>query len=288
MFWRFAPNWESDHTEAGLGASFEKVQQLDFPKAIADCSAALDHLGSQPGIAAAPAVMGFCLGGTIAWGVAAHAEPSCCVSYYGSGVPSMLGMLDQVSCPTLFHFGNNDSYIPSEGIDAIGAAIAGRPGFESERRDRRSRLRQPRERDVLRRECRAGRVGQDDGLLVDAPPGVRALVRRPGPRLAEGLVTHIERSPIDVDEAQRQWRRTSTRCEQHGWETIEVPGADDCPDAVFIEDTMVAFGDLAVISRPGAPSRQAETAAVSQTLRRPGLRQRPPSSLPAHSMEATY
>ena len=87
LFWRFAPNWEADHTEAGLGASFEKVQQLDFPKAVGDCVAALEHLGSQPGITAAPAVLGFCLGGTLAWGVAANAEPSCCVSYYGSGVP---------------------------------------------------------------------------------------------------------------------------------------------------------------------------------------------------------
>lgn len=129
LFWRFAPNWESDHSEAGLGASFEKVQQLDFPKAITDCVAALAHLATQPGIAAAPAVLGFCLGGTLAWGVAANAEPSCCVSYYGSGVASMLGMIDHVSCPTLFHFGNDDSYIPSEGIDEISAAIAGRPGF---------------------------------------------------------------------------------------------------------------------------------------------------------------
>jgi len=129
IFWRFAPNWESDHTEAGLGASMEKVQQLDFPKAISDCAAALDHLAEQPGISAAPAVIGFCLGGTVAWGVAANAKPSCCVSYYGSGVPSMLGMIDQVSCPTLFHFGNNDPYIPNEGVDAVGAALAGQPGF---------------------------------------------------------------------------------------------------------------------------------------------------------------
>ena len=129
VFWRFAPNWESDHTEAGLSASFEKVAQLDFPNAIGDCIAALAYLGEQPGISAAPAVMGFCLGGTIAWGVAANAEPSCCVSYYGSGVPSMIGMIDQVTCPTLFHFGNADPYIPNEGIDAIGAALAGRPGF---------------------------------------------------------------------------------------------------------------------------------------------------------------
>jgi carboxymethylenebutenolidase len=129
IFWRFAPNWESEHSEAGLGASMEKVQQLDFPKAISDCVVAFDHLAQQPGISAAPAVMGFCLGGTLAWGVAANANPSCCVSYYGSGVPSMLGMIDQVSCPTLFHYGNNDPYIPNEGVDAVGAALAGRPGF---------------------------------------------------------------------------------------------------------------------------------------------------------------
>ncbi len=129
LFWRFAPNWEADHDEAGLKASMGKVQQLDFPQAVSDSAAALAHLHAQSGITSAPAVLGFCLGGTIAWGVAAMAEPSCCVSYYGSGVPSMLGMIDQVSCPTLFHFGNSDTYIPNEGIDAISGAIAGKPGF---------------------------------------------------------------------------------------------------------------------------------------------------------------
>ncbi|HEX3088358.1 MAG TPA: dienelactone hydrolase family protein [Ilumatobacteraceae bacterium] len=129
VFWRFAPNWEADHSEAGLGASFEKVAQLDFPTAVTDCVAALDHLGAQPGITSAPAVIGFCLGGTLAWAVAASGEPSCCVSYYGSGVPSMTGMIDNVKCPTLFHFGNDDPYIPNEGVDVVGAALAGRPGF---------------------------------------------------------------------------------------------------------------------------------------------------------------
>ncbi len=129
VFWRFAPNWEAGHDQSGLTESMAKVQQLDFPLAVGDCVAALGHLAAQPGIDAAPAVMGFCLGGTLAWAVAANAEPSVCVSYYGSGVPSMLGMIDQVKCPTLFHFGNADAYIPNEGVDAVGAAIAGREGF---------------------------------------------------------------------------------------------------------------------------------------------------------------
>ena len=129
VFWRFAPNWEAGHDEAGLTGSMEKVQQLDFPAAIGDLVAAFDHLAAQPGIEKPPAVMGFCLGGTLAWAVAANAKPSVCVSYYGSGVPGMLGMIDNVTCPTLFHFGNQDAFIPNEGVDAIGAAIAGREGF---------------------------------------------------------------------------------------------------------------------------------------------------------------
>ncbi len=129
VFWRFSPNFEAAHDQAGLTEAFGKVQQLDFPAAVGDLCAALTNLGAEPGVERAPAVMGFCLGGTLAWAVAANAEPSVCVSYYGSGVPGMLDMIGQVHCPTLFHFGNADAYIPNEGVDAVGAAIAGREGF---------------------------------------------------------------------------------------------------------------------------------------------------------------
>jgi dimethylargininase len=100
----------------------------------------------------------------------------------------------------------------------------------------------------------------------------RALVRRPGPRLADGLVTHIERAPVDLDLALAQWNGYVAALRDEGWETIEVPPADDCPDAVFVEDTVVVYGDLAVISRPGADERKAETAAVEGTLRDLGYR----------------
>ena len=129
VFWRFQRNWEADHTPEGLGASFGMVQQLDVPQAIIDCSAALAQLAGTPGVDRAPAVMGFCLGGTLAWGVAAAAEPSVCISYYGSGVPDMIGLIDQIHCPTMLHFGNDDPYLPSAGVEAVNAAVAGRQGF---------------------------------------------------------------------------------------------------------------------------------------------------------------
>jgi dimethylargininase len=100
----------------------------------------------------------------------------------------------------------------------------------------------------------------------------RALVRRPGPRLADGLVTHIDRRPVDLELAGHQWDGYVAALHDQGWDTIEVPGADDCPDAVFVEDTVVVYGDLAVISRPGADERKPETPAVEEALRDLGYR----------------
>lgn len=129
VFWRFAPGWRADHDEAGLEASVRQVAQLDFPLAIADSAAALDALGDLSDVAGRPGVLGFCLGGTLAWGVAAAADPSCCVSYYGSGVPSMLDLASSVQCPVLFHFGSSDAYIPSDGVEALNAILPSHPNL---------------------------------------------------------------------------------------------------------------------------------------------------------------
>jgi carboxymethylenebutenolidase len=129
VFWRFAPGWEAAHDEAGLQASLAKVGELDPGLAGGDSVAALDLLGEIAEVVGTPGVMGFCLGGTLAWAVAAGADPSVCVSYYGSGVASMLDAIDDVTCPTLFHFGNDDAYIPAADVDAINTAIGGRTGF---------------------------------------------------------------------------------------------------------------------------------------------------------------
>jgi dimethylargininase len=94
----------------------------------------------------------------------------------------------------------------------------------------------------------------------------RALVRRPSPHLDKGIVTHIERQPVDVDLAFRQWEAYVAALESSGWETIEVPPADDCPDGVFVEDTMVVYRDLAVLSAPGERSRRGELAEAEPSI----------------------
>ena len=100
----------------------------------------------------------------------------------------------------------------------------------------------------------------------------RALVRRPSPRLADGLLTHIERVPVDLDLALEQWDGYVAALQAEGWETVEVPPAPDCPDSVFVEDTVVMYADLAVITRPGADERKPEIEGTEQTLRDLGYR----------------
>lgn len=99
-----------------------------------------------------------------------------------------------------------------------------------------------------------------------------ALVRPPSPRLAEGLLTHIDRSPVDAVLAQQQWAGYVATLEAAGWATTEVPAAPDLPDSAFVEDTMVVFRDVAVLARPGADERKPEVAEAAEAVRRFGYR----------------
>jgi carboxymethylenebutenolidase len=74
--------------------------------------------------------MGFCLGGTLAWFVAAAGDPDVAVSYYGSGVAGGLDQAGTVTCPVIFHFGDSDPYLPNEQVDAIRASVGDRPDVE--------------------------------------------------------------------------------------------------------------------------------------------------------------
>lgn len=99
------------------------------------------------------------------------------------------------------------------------------------------------------------------------------LTRRPSPRLAEGIVTHIERAPsVDADLALRQWEDYALAFRSRGWEVVEAPPVDDCPDGVFIEDQVFVHGDVAVLCRSGAPERRPEQVGVREALESHGYR----------------
>jgi carboxymethylenebutenolidase len=133
LYWRIEPGIEHDHTEDGMGRAFATAQKLDHELAVGDSIAALKTLRELPEVAAADGragVLGFCLGGTLAFGLAIHDGPDVAVCYYGSGIAGMLEQGEQITCPVLFHFGGQDPYIPREQADRVGAFASAHPGME--------------------------------------------------------------------------------------------------------------------------------------------------------------
>lgn len=100
---------------------------------------------------------------------------------------------------------------------------------------------------------------------------MKALVRQPSPLLAQGLVTHIDRSPVDLELALRQWEGYVTALQSVGWETLEVAPADQHPDSVFVEDTLFWWDGTAVVTFPGAPERRGEIAGAEAAMRDLGV-----------------
>src|SRR5574341_130084 len=108
-----------------------------------------------------------------------------------------------------------------------------------------------------------------------------ALTRQPAPRLQQGELTFIERTPIDMDRALAQHREYCAALGGCGAQVVILPALPDLPDSVFVEDTALALDELAVLCVPGAPSRRPEVAHIRAELAR--LRQvaeiTPPATL---------
>jgi len=95
---------------------------------------------------------------------------------------------------------------------------------------------------------------------------IHALVRPTGPELARCELTHLARAPIDVDRALAQHAGYAAALAELGARVHELPALPEHPDAVFVEDTALVLRDVAVILRPGAPSRRGETKTVAGAL----------------------
>lgn len=98
------------------------------------------------------------------------------------------------------------------------------------------------------------------------------MVRCPSPHLASGELTHLTRVPVDTALAAEQWEQYLEAFRSRGWTIVEVDRADDHPDGVFIEDALVAFGDLVVICRAGARSRRGEADTARSAVSELGIR----------------
>ncbi len=93
-----------------------------------------------------------------------------------------------------------------------------------------------------------------------------AIVRDVSPSMTSCELTHIARTPIDVDRARGQHAAYARALETLGCAVRQLPADETMPDSVFVEDIAVVVDEVAVVTRPGAASRRGEVHAVREAL----------------------
>ena len=129
LYWRLDRQRVDEGADDAVDQAMALAGQMDPDVAVEDAVAAFGTLGELSADTGAPAVLGFCLGGGLAFAVAARTEPAALVAYYGSALPQLLDLAPQVTCPSLHHFGTADDYLPMGAVRSVTEAVTadGRP-----------------------------------------------------------------------------------------------------------------------------------------------------------------
>ncbi|MFZ0633667.1 MAG: dienelactone hydrolase family protein [Acidobacteriaceae bacterium] len=117
-----------DRVERGVELGYEPetlqkamglIQKGNPDDRVQDVAAALDYGRSETGKKVG--VIGYCLGGSMAWLAATRLNPDAAVGYYGSQIPKYAG--EDLHAPVMLHFGAEDTHIPKDEIEAKVAAV---------------------------------------------------------------------------------------------------------------------------------------------------------------------
>lgn len=129
VFWRSEPRFAVDREEE-FARAMALAKELDVPRAVQDLAACLQVLADQPETTEKLGAIGFCMGGTLAFSLAAERPLDACVAYYGAGIPGMASKAGEIKCPVLMHFGGQDPVISADAVEAVRAAVEGIPTVE--------------------------------------------------------------------------------------------------------------------------------------------------------------
>jgi carboxymethylenebutenolidase len=127
LFWRIEPGTELD---PDVGAQFQQALGLmgrfDQDRGVADIEATIRHARAALGCAKVGAV-GYCLGGRLAFTVAARTDADASVGYYPVGIPDLLREKHAIARPLMLHIAGADHFVPPEAQQAMHAGLDDHP-----------------------------------------------------------------------------------------------------------------------------------------------------------------
>ena len=93
----------------------------------------------------------------------------------------------------------------------------------------------------------------------------RAITRKPAPGIVHGLRAEDIGDP-DFDQMLQDHAHYVATLQQAGASVTELSALEDFPDSVFVEDVALCLPGVAILMRPGAPSRAGEVAQMAPVL----------------------
>ncbi|MES3153410.1 dienelactone hydrolase family protein [Sphingomonas faeni] len=151
LFWRLEPGIELDpDIKPEFDRALELMGQFDQDKGIADIEASIRAVRSELGDDAKVGVVGYCLGGRLAFMTAARTDVDASVGYYGVGIDGLLGEKHAIAHPVLLHVPEEDHFVDKAAQAAMHAGLDDHPkvtiydyagedhGFATEFGERRS------------------------------------------------------------------------------------------------------------------------------------------------------
>lgn len=133
LFWRQEPGVELGYEQADFARAFALYQDFNENLGVADIQASLAHLRGLPECSGDElGVVGYCLGGKLAYLAACRLpEVACAVAYYGVGIENALGELEGLRGRLVLHIPELDDFCPPPAREAIVQALARLPRTEA-------------------------------------------------------------------------------------------------------------------------------------------------------------
>ena len=112
LFWRLDKGIELDpDVEPQFKRALALMGQFDQDQGVADIEATIRHARNDLGVAKV-GVVGYCLGGRLAFMVAARTDADASVGYYAVGIDGLLREKHAIARPLLLHIAGNDGFVP--------------------------------------------------------------------------------------------------------------------------------------------------------------------------------
>lgn len=126
LFWRIKPGIElTDQTDEEWKQAIDHMNALDKNAGVRDVAATLAHARAMGPSKAG--VMGYCMGGYIAFLAACRTDTDATVCYHGGGIHTALGEAGGIKKPVMLHNPMKDAFIPVEALNQIREALAPNP-----------------------------------------------------------------------------------------------------------------------------------------------------------------